>query len=408
METLRMLTPLAWRNLWRNPRRTVITLIVVSFGLFSILVLSAIIEAWAASSRDRTLTLLTGSGQIHAPGYLDDPTVARVFPDIGAATQEILNSNQIAAWVRRLKVPAMVQSEFKTMPLTLIGVEPGREHAISVIPDSVAQGQYLAATEDATIVLGQRLVDRLKTRLGKRVIILAQASDGSLAEQSFEVIGIFDGNIDIEDQFAFVGLSTAQTMLGTGAALSEISFRAADDAKVDQVVASLAASADDLDIRSWRDLSPMAAAIDETTDVSIFIWLWVMFVLMAFGIVNTQLMAVYERVREFGLLQALGMQPRMILILVTLESAILVGAGALVGITFALLTISSLSDGIDISFFAEGAAMMGAGTMLFPKLDFPQIAELSAVIWVLSVTVTLWPARKAAKSSPTEAMAHVS
>ncbi|MGR3291938.1 MAG: ABC transporter permease, partial [Paracoccaceae bacterium] len=361
-----------------------------------------------ASSRDRTLTLLTGSGQIHATGYLDDPTVGRNFPDATGKLLAVLEGDTINGWVRRLKIPVVVQSEYRTMPLTLLGVEPGKERAISVLPDSVASGHYLLSSDDPMIVLGQRLVDRLKTRIGKRVIILAQATDGSLAERSFEVSGIFDGNIDIEEQFAFVGLAVLQPMLGTGKSLSEIAFRITDDNDLDQVIASLQAVSGDLDIRSWRDLSPMAAMIDETTEITILIWMWVMFVLMAIGIVNTQLMAVYERVREFGLLQALGMRPRMILIIVTLESAMLVGLGVVIGITAAVVSILAMSEGIDIGFLAEGAAMIGVGSMLFPKLDFPQIIELSAVIWVLGVVVALWPARKAAKSSPVEAMSHVS
>ncbi|MGR3292349.1 MAG: hypothetical protein ACU0C9_14335, partial [Paracoccaceae bacterium] len=166
IETLRMLTPLAWRNLWRNPRRTVITLIVVSVGLFSVLILASVIEAWAASSRDRTLTLLTGSGQIHATGYLDDPTVGRNFPDATGQLLAVLEGDTINGWVRRLKIPVVVQSEYRTLPLTLLGVEPGKERAISVIPDSVASGHYLLSSDDPMIVLGQRLVDRLKTRIG--------------------------------------------------------------------------------------------------------------------------------------------------------------------------------------------------------------------------------------------------
>jgi len=140
----------------------------------------------------------------------------------------------------------------------------------------------------------------------------------------------------------------------------------------------------------------------------VLVWLWVMFIMMAFGIVNTQLMAVFERIREFGLMQALGMRPRMIVAIVTLESIALVGLGTIIGMIAAVAAIRALADGIDISFFGKGAAMFGAGQMLYPQLDFPQLLEMSLVIWVLGVAVTLWPARRAAKSSPVEAMTHVS
>ena len=163
-----------------------------------------------------------------------------------------------------------------------------------------------------------------------------------------------------------------------------------------------------LAVQSWRDLSPMAAMAEESMGLAVAIWLWVMFMLMAFGIINTQLMAVFERVHEFGLLQALGMRPRMILIIVTMESSILVGLGTLLGLAGSVATIQSLAGGIDISFLAEGAAMAGVGQVLYMQINWQQLIELSVLVWLLGVGVTLWPARKASKFSPVETMAHVS
>ncbi len=408
METFRILAPLAWRNLWRNPRRTVITLIVVSVGLYSILFFAALIEAWADASRDRALNVMTGSGQIHTQGYADDPTIGQVFPQAGGELLAYLEGPEISGWAPRVRVPAVVQSEYRTMPLTLIGVNPTGEKAISIVPDGIVEGAYLSGPDDPTIFLGQSMVDRLKTRLGKRVIILAQNSDGTLAEQSFEVGGIYDGFSEIEDMLGFAGLETVQTLLGAEGQLSEIAYRVTDEARLDQVGHDLGQIIPELDVQSWKDLSPMAAMAEESMGVAVFIWLWVMFILMAFGIINTQLMAVFERVHEFGLLQALGMRPRMILLIVTLESSILVGIGTLMGIAGAVATIQAMSGGLDISFLAEGAAMAGVGQVLYLKLDWGQLIELSIIVWLLSVAVTYWPARKASKFSPVEAMAHVS
>lgn len=408
METLKMLLPLAWRNLWRNTRRTAITLIVVSVGVFSILFLASFMQAWADSSREQALNTLTGSGQIHAVGFLDDPTINHLIPPLPAQTRATLNADPVTAWARRIRVPAVIQSEYRTLPLTLLGVEPARERQLSIIPDGLSEGRYLDSPDDIGIYLGATIAKRLKTRLGKRVILMAQTQDGSLAEQSFAVIGIFSGNREVEDQFAFAGLSTMQTMLKTGPSLSEVVFRTSGQQGLSELVDALRDTAPDLDIRAWQELSPMAAIIETTMGSMIYVWLMVMFILMAFGITNTQLMAVYERVREFGLLQALGMRPSHILLIVALESTILVGVGVILGIALSTVAILSVAGGIDISFLADGAAMMGAGTMLFLRLNIPQMIEMSLLIWVLGVLVALWPARKASKSSPVEAMTHVS
>ncbi len=405
---LRLLGPLAWRNVWRNPRRTIITVVVVAVGLYSILVFAALLNAWAQSSRETTLNLLTGSGQIHAQGYLDDPTVSRRMPAPDAKLQAALATPAISAWVERVRVPAVIESEYKALPVTLLGVDPARERRVSTIPGQVAEGSYLSGSTDAGIVLGRHLADRLKTRVGKRVIVMAQKANGSLAEQAYRVVGLFAGNMNAEDAYAFTGLSTAQTMLGIGASISEISFDVPDEARLGSVIAALSRVAPGLDVSPWTKLSPLAAAVDSFMRAFVYIWLWIMFVFMAIGIVNTQLMAVFERLREFGLLQALGMRPRLILLQVCLESAMLIGIGVVIGMAVSAATVAAFHGGIDLGFLAQGAEYFGAGHVLYPQLAPIQFAELSLLIWGLGIGVALWPARKAAKSSPVEAMSHAS
>lgn len=408
MGMLGLILPLSWRNIWRNPRRTVITLIVVSVGVYSVLTMGSIIQAWATSTRDRALTLLNGSAQIHAPGFLEDPQVSRLMPAPRGALRAVLNGPDVTAWAPRLVIQAVIQSEYRSLPATFMAVDPAREKSVSTIPGSIAQGQYLGAPDDWGIVLGKSLARRLKTRLGKRVIILAQRVDGTLAEQGFVVTGLYSGDAEVEDRYAFAGLKTVQDMVSAGERVAEIALATADDPGLTRALAALKRAAPDLDTRSWRQLSPMSAAIEGTMQFFIGIFLWVMFVLMSFGIVNTQLMAAFERVREFGLMQALGLKPRMILGLVTLESAMLIGLGTLIGLGGALATISAMSGGIDISAFARGLAKFGSGQTLYPKIDAGQMLTLSLTIWVLGVVVALWPARKAASASPMEAMTHVS
>ncbi len=406
MKTLRILMPLAWRNIWRNRRRTLITLAVVAVGTASVVLFAALINAWADSSRSRTLNLLTGSGQIHAPGFLDDPGIGRLMPPPTPALIDALNDPAIAVWAPRLPIEAVLQSEYRTMPASVIGVDPARESRLSILPGSVTEGHYLQAGEDDGIVLGITLANRLKTRIGKRVILMALAADGTPAEKGFVVVGLYDSDTATESRYAFVHLDAMQQMLGVGQKIGEIAFLVPDEARLSGVLGKLRASAPGLDIRSWTQLSIMAAAMQSSMHVATLIWLWVMFIMMGFGIVNTQLMAVFERVREFGLLQALGMRPRQVMVLVSLEALILVGIGVIGGALLAVALIRAFSGGIDIAFLGEGAAMAGAGNVLYPKLDPVQIFALPAVLWILGVLVALWPARKAARSSPVEAMRH--
>ena len=248
-------------------------------------------------------------------------------PALGAA----LAAPVVSDWGVRLAMPGVVQSEYKTLPMTLVGVNPEAEARLSSIPGKVIEGRYLSGPDDDGIVLGLHMAERLKTGLGRRVILMSQNAEGALSEQSFDVVGLFDADQGTEDFFGFVGLQTGQAFLRLDDEISQIVVRLVETAELDPAFAALRAAAPDLDVRTWKQLNIFLASSDAAMGVFIFVWLGVVFSLMAIGIVNTQLMAVFERTQEFGLLRALGMKPRLVLLMVTFESAVLIGAGVLLG-----------------------------------------------------------------------------
>lgn len=398
------LAPLAWRNVWRNPRRTVITLIVVSVGLWSILFFNALLNGWIQSSKDAALKLLTQDGQIHAVGFMDDPNVETLMQPPSGTLLEALNNDVIEDWSTRISVPGVVQSEYKTLPVTLMGVDPAAERRISTIPGDVDRGRYLESVDDDGIILGKHLVERLKTDLGRRVIIMSQNVDGTMSEWSFDVVGVFDSDQGIEDFYVFTGVKASQEFLGLEDEIAQIVVTLPDHAELNPSIDTLKVAAPKLDVRSWKELNLFLAMTDDFMGVYIFVWLGIVFSMMAIGIVNTQLMAVFERTQEFGLLRALGMKPRRVLLMVSIESALLIGVGVLFGILLAVLSIWSLQGGIDLTAYARALEMVQAGSIIYVDYHPDGIVKYSLIIWLLGILVALWPARRASKCSPQEAM----
>ncbi|MCP5074401.1 MAG: ABC transporter permease, partial [Rhodobacteraceae bacterium] len=293
IDGLKTMLPLAWRNLWRNPRRTGITLIVVAVGLWSILFFNSFMIAWMQSSKDTTLQLLLGSGQIHAEGYMDDPSVETLMNPPDAALAAALDATEGANWTARIAVPGVVLSEYKTLPTTIMGVDPAAEQRISSIPGRIVEGRYLNDADDDSVVLGVNMVERLKTGLGRRVILMSQNTDGSMSEQSFDVVGVYDADKATEDFYVFTGLSASQKFLGLGDEIAQVIFTLPQKAPLEETVSSIANAAPDLDVRSWKELNLFLSTMDDYMGVFIYIWLGVVFLLMAIGIINTQLMAVF-------------------------------------------------------------------------------------------------------------------
>jgi ABC-type lipoprotein release transport system permease subunit len=381
--------------------RTLITFAAIGVGVWSMLVLAALMRAWAASAFDESVSTLTGHGQIHASGYLDDPTVDHRFAPPGGPLRARLDSPKVRAWAARLRLPAIVQTARQSAPVTLVGIDPDAERGLSFIADAVAEGRYLASVDGEGLLLGRKLAERLRTGLGKRVVVLTQSRSGGIAERGFRVVGVFAAQQEQDESaFVFVPRRAAQTLLGIGDDVSEISFVLRDIAQLQTYLASLRAAAPGLDVVSWSDLEPFTQAILDIANGTIALWTVIMFVLVAFGLVNTLLMAVFERTREFGLVQALGLRPRLLLLEVLLESTWLIGLGVAAGVAAGLGTLLVFHNGLDLGALAEGAALWGIGRILYPRIDITETLYIAFFVWLMGVATSLYPAWRAGRAVP--------
>jgi len=399
-------TKLAWRNLWRNYRRTVIILLAIVLGVWAMIFMNAMTRGMIDDMIRDGVRLLPGHAQIQHPDYHDDPSIANSMPPPGAALRNALSRPGVVGWSQRLRVPAVISSERESRGVMLIGADPAAEAALGFLPDTIVEGRGLSGSDDKGLVLGARLVEELETRLGKRVVAMSQDPDNDVADRGFRVVGIYRAELESEEAgFAYVGLATLQAMLGVDGRISQIAVLGDGYRDLSGWYPGLRAALDDSrKLRSWMELEPYLDSMLKMQDGTMLAIVLVIFAVLSFGLVNTIAMAVFERVREFGLMQALGMRPGLILYQVLLEAFLLLVLGVAAGNVLALATIRPMERGIDISRWAEGMEMMGAGATLYPALRTGDMILTSVLVVVLGLLASLLPAWRAARFDPVEAL----
>lgn len=404
----KLLATLAWRNLWRRKRRTIMILFALALGIWSMVVIAAISRGSMEQQLNKAILNLTGHIQLHAPGYRDDPVIDHRFPPPSGAIKAALDDPAVLGWASRVRVPAVVVSERESAGVTLVGIDPERERDLSFIADSVRDGRYLESAEDAGLVLGRKLADKLETGIGRRVVLMSQDPKNKVADRGFRVVGIFDTQPrQMEEAYVFIGRATAQKMLKMGDSVNEVALITPDRDRLDLPLKRLTAAAPGLDVAAWKDVEPLLVLTQKIGDVILMIWYVIVFAAMSFGLINTLLMAVFERTREFGLFQALGMPPRFILGQVLVESLALLGLALLIGNLAAAATIASLMGGIDLSAVAQGMELVGVAPVIYPAWRGSDLAIANIFVLVLGLVASLYPAWRASRHVPVEAITRV-
>jgi len=401
---------LAWRNLWRNYRRTIIMLLAIAVGVWAMIFMTALLRGMVDNVVTQALETLPGHVQVHAESYLDDPSVTHRLPAPENALLRALQGPLVAAWTSRVKVPAMISSEYENRGITLLGVDPAGEQRLGFDGRDISQGRFLESVDDRGIVIGQKLLQRLETRLGKRVVVISQDPENTIAERGFRVVGVFEADLESrEESIVYAGRKVVQAMLGMGTDVSEIAIRGHDYRQPEALAKSIreAAGKDD-EVLSWLQLNPYLSSTMRVMDGFVFVWMIVVFLALSFGLVNTLMMAVFERVREIGLMQALGMRPAAILYQFLFESLLLLVLGLLSGNILAVSTIVALKDGIDISAVSQGLEIIGATSVMYPVLQWPDLVLANGVVIVLGIVTSLLPAWRASQYQPVEAIARTS
>ena len=397
---------LAWRNLWRNHRRTTIMLAAITVGVWAMIFMTALMRGMVDDMLLNGIRSLPGEVQIHHPLYRDDPSINNSIPAPSAELLDALQIPEVVAWTSRVRVSAVIQSERDSRGIILLGVEPASEIAVSFDSDSIIEGRFLEDSNDRGLVIGAKMAEHLETRLGKRVVVMSQDPDNNIADRGFRVVGIYKAKLaSLEETYVYAGRDTIQKLLNIKNLVSEIAVTGNDYRNTDKWYPQInKAAGHDVETLPWYEVNSYLGSMMAMMDGFVLVWIIVIFLALSFGLVNTLVMAVFERIREIGLMQALGMRPTMILYQILLESFLLLFIGLLLGNIIAVATIIPLQSGIDISAVAKGMEMMGTSSMLYPALKIEDMVLANMIVIILGLLTSILPAWRAASYDPIKAL----
>lgn len=404
MKTLTM----AWRNVWRNSRRTLAAVAASSLGLWAMIVYSGMMTGYINRMERHILDVEMGDVQIHHEEYRKNPSLYHRIEkpeEILAA----LDAEGLAASPRLLG-SGLAAAEDNSAGISLVGLDPTRDEAVSKVGKSVTEGQWLAPDTLGEVVIGRRLAQLLDLKVGGEIVLLSQGADGSMANDLYIVRGVLGSVSEAVDRGGvYMTEADFRELMVVPEGVHEIIVRRKPAMTLDAAKEAISAAAPDTEVKTWRELKPtMAQMLDSAAGAMVAMFL-IVYSAIAIVILNAMLMAVFERVREFGVLKALGVSPFGVFRLIYLETMIQTGISIVIGVLLAVPANWYLSTtGLDLSASMKDVSVMGTTMDPIWRSEVSASSYTSPVIALVIIIAiaVIYPAIRAAVIKPITAMRH--
>ena len=400
-----LLLKLAWRNLFRNVRRTLLTVMLVGFSLVALILTDGIMIGIQESMVGTITQTLAGEAQIHRRGFLDDMDEALFIADPEPIIELVEANEAIAAYAPRVLSAGMISSSYNIAGGLVYGVDADREISVSKIKQAIIEGEYLSGSP-RQILLGMPMAELLEVSLGDRIVVtVSEVETGEIGQELFRLSGILEFGVpEIDEGLVFINLGVAQRVIGLDEGVHEIAvrFKNPEDAKNRNHAFYSEVNDDDIEALSWLDLSSAISSFIEIADYGTLIIGIVLFLLAALGLINSLFMSIYERIYEFGVAKAIGTTPRGIVGLVMLESFLIALVSCAIGSILGYYVNSWFeANGIPMGTFeVEGVVLQG----VYTKVVIEQFVTLPFYVVLLVLVAAIYPAMFASRIVPATAL----
>jgi len=403
---------MAWRNIWRNPRRTILTICAIAFASLLLVFMLSFQFGSYETMINTSVKIHTGHLQIQADAYQTKKSMRLVVPNpvkIAGILDAIPN---IEAYTFRGQAFSLISSSERTYGGVVTGIDPDHEADVSRLKSLIRQGEFLSSDDMNQALVGKLLAKNLRVKTGDELTVMGQGRDGSIAATVVKVKGIYSSGIDEFDRASIhIPLKTFQEVYTMQGAVHEVVVIADSLRNLDTLKRTIKANLSSLNLKKpltvldWNELMPGLRQSIEMDLISGLIFYLLLVLVVAFSILNTFLMAIFERTREFGVLMAIGTTPGRLTKVLLIESMSMTFVGIVAGIIVgSMITVYFQSHGIDISGASELLSQFGITGRMYPKLSLLSAVSGPLAVLIITFFAALYPALKVRRMRPVEAM----
>lgn len=402
-----MIWAVAWRNLWRNKLRSVVIIIAIAIGIFAGAFSWSFYRGMVEQRVQTAIRTESSHIQIHHPDYLVNPDQKNVISNMDSIAAVIDTIDEVEAVTARIIVNAMISSSATGSGVEVIGIDPEQERKVTNISAKIIEGSYFDGNLRSPVVIGERLASKLSVKLRSRIVLTMQEMNGELTRGSFRVAGIYKtSNTTFDEMKVFVKKQDLASLTGIQPREGhELAVMLKNNELTGTAAGKIRALLPQLDVKTWREIMPEVNIVEKSMDLSMYIFMVVILVALIFGIINTMLMAVLERIKELGMLMAVGMTKARVFIMILLETVFLSLTGGAIGIiTGYFSTVITSRLGIDLTAFAAGYEKLGYEPVIYPVVNFDIDVKVAVMVLITGCLAALYPAWKAIHLNPAEAL----
>lgn len=401
-----MIFKIAWRNIWRNKVRSLVLILSIVLGIWAGAFVMAFYWGMSLQQVEQTIAGQLSHFQIHHPKFKENYDAKYLVPDADVITSDLQNNPSVKGYSERLITISMIASANASRGVTLYGVDPLHEDAVTGLRNRIVEGQYFNDSLANRVIIGQGLAEKLKVKINSKLVFTFQDTSGEIVAAAFRICGLYTSNNSmIEESIVYTEIKNLQPLLGISSGSHEIAVLLNDAQQTDFIAQQFGEKYPATFTETWKQIAPDLRMVIESFSQYMYIIILIILIALIFGIINTMLMAIMERTRELGVLMAVGMNRRRVFSMILVETIMIACIGGPLGLLLAFTTTTITAyTGINLAMFTEGFERYGYSTMVYPQMEMRYYFEILSMVIIAALFASLFPAWRALKLKPVSAI----